>query len=211
MQNDCKENLMSSSSQGPISTGKPVAFFSSKNKLNQETFSDGEDFPLRHQQVFGSNEPFFRFSNPVNAAKSLLDGNRDHLLAEARSELMKQEYKLESLNTCTSELQRQTHSQWLELEDVYFGYEESGERAISTTGRTVMKEKALRDTQITSIHEMEELKRVHEMRVDEFIVQRLREIHDKIQKLTSCSSFFDATHTPSTTLEGPSKCVLVHR
>ena len=28
--------------------------FSGKNRLNQETFSDREDFPLRHQQVFGA-------------------------------------------------------------------------------------------------------------------------------------------------------------
>ena len=56
--------------------------------MNQETFPDREDFPLRHQQVFGSNEPFFRFSNLINVAKSLLDGNRDHMLGEARSELV---------------------------------------------------------------------------------------------------------------------------
>ena len=35
-----RENLMSSSSQGPICTGKPVALFSSQNRLRQETFSD---------------------------------------------------------------------------------------------------------------------------------------------------------------------------
>ena len=40
-----RENLMSSSSQDPISTRKPVALFSSQNRLNQATFSDGEDFP----------------------------------------------------------------------------------------------------------------------------------------------------------------------
>ena len=44
----------------------------------------------------------------------------------------------------------------------------------------VMKEKALRDTQIRSIHEMEELKSSHE-----FSVQKLRESHDTIQRLTS--------------------------
>ena len=83
---------MSSSSQDSISTGKPVALFSSPNWLNQDTFSDKEDFSVRHQQVFGSNEPSIRFSNPANVAKSLVDGNRDHLLADTRSELMKQEY-----------------------------------------------------------------------------------------------------------------------
>ena len=94
------ENLMSSSSQDPTSTGKSVALLSSQNRLNQETFTDGGDLP-------------------VNVAKSLLDGIRDHSLAEARSELMKLKDKVESLNTCISELQRQTYSQWLELEDAF--------------------------------------------------------------------------------------------
>ena len=47
-----REHLTSSSSQDPISTGKLVALFSSQNRLNQESFSDREDFPLRHQQFF---------------------------------------------------------------------------------------------------------------------------------------------------------------
>ena len=38
---------------------------------------------------------------------------------------MKQEYKVESLNTCISELHQQTHLQQLELEDAHFGYAES--------------------------------------------------------------------------------------
>ena len=38
---------------------------------------------------------------------------------------MKQEYKVESLNTCISELQQQIFVQRLELEDAHFGYAES--------------------------------------------------------------------------------------
>ena len=98
---------------------------SNQNRLNQDTFSARDEFSLRHQQVFGSNEPFIRFSNPANVAKSLLDGNRDHLLAEARFELMKQECKVESLNSYISELQQQTYAQRLELEDAHHGYVES--------------------------------------------------------------------------------------
>ena len=45
--------------------------------------------------------------------------SEDHLLAEARSELMKQEYKVEYLNTCINELQQQTCAQRLELEDAH--------------------------------------------------------------------------------------------
>ena len=32
----------------------------------------------------------FRFADPANVGKSLLDGNKDHLLKQARSELVKQ-------------------------------------------------------------------------------------------------------------------------
>ena len=32
--------------------------------------------------------------------KSLLDGNKDHLLSQARSELMKQEHQVGSLDSC---------------------------------------------------------------------------------------------------------------
>ena len=48
-----------------------------------------------------------------------------------------------------------------------------------------MTEKALRDTQIRSLHEMEELKRAEELGVDEFSAQKLRESHDTTQKLIS--------------------------
>ena len=176
---------MSSSSQDPTSTGKPVAVFSSQNRLTQDTFSDGDEISLRHQQVFGSNEPFIRFSNPTNVAKSLLDGIREHLLAEARSELMKQEYKVESLNNCIHELQQQTYTQRLELEDAHHGYAESRREQVRLQEELVMREEALRGTQIGTIHEMGQFKKAQELRVDEFSVQKMRESHDTIRKLTS--------------------------
>ena len=72
-----------------------------------------------------SNEPLFRFSNPViSVKKSLLEGHREHMLAEAKSEILKRERKVDSLNGCIRELQRQTHSQRLELDDAHCAYEE---------------------------------------------------------------------------------------
>ena len=91
---------------------------------------------------------FIRFSNPANVARSLLDGNRDHLLTRVRSELMKQEHKVESLN----ELQQQTCAQRFELEDAHHGYVESRREQVRLREELVMKQKALRDTQIRSIH-----------------------------------------------------------
>ena len=64
-----RENLMSSSSQDLISTGKFVALFSGKNRLNQDTFSEREEFSLRHQQVIVSNEICIIFSYPTNVGE----------------------------------------------------------------------------------------------------------------------------------------------
>ena len=63
--------------------------------------------------------------------------------------------------------------------------DEQQKKQVRPQEELVMKEKALRDTQIRSIHEMEKLKRARELRVDEFSVQKLRESHDAIQQLTS--------------------------
>ena len=48
-----------------------------------------------------------------------------------------------------------------------------------------MKENALRETEIRNVHEMGEMKRAQELRVDEFSVQKMRERHETVQKLTS--------------------------
>ena len=134
---------------------------------------------------FGSNEPIFRLSNPTTVAKALLDGNTDHLLIQARSELMKQEHKVESLNNCINELQQQTYAQRLELQDAHHGYVESRRELVRLQGELSMEEKALPETQVRSMHEMGEMKRAQELRVDEFSVQKLRESHDAMQRLTS--------------------------
>ena len=61
------------------------------------------------------NETFFRFSDPEEAARSVLEEQRDHLLAEAKSEILKQECKVDTLNTCIREFQRQAHPNRLEV------------------------------------------------------------------------------------------------
>ena len=84
-----------------------------------------------------------KFTHPE---KSLLEGHRDPMLAEAKSELMKQEYKVESLNTCISELQQQTYAQRLELEDAHHGYVESRRQQVRLQEELVMKERKLFET-----------------------------------------------------------------
>ena len=98
---------------------------------------------------------------------------------------MKQEHKVESLNNCISELQQQAYAQRLELEDAKHGFFESRRQQVRLQEELVMKEKVVRDTQIRSMHEMGEMKRAQDLRVDEISVQSFTENHETIQKLTS--------------------------
>ena len=72
--------------------------------------------------ILRGNESIFRDANPANVAKSLLEGNRDHLLTQARSELMKQEHKVESLSNCINELQQPAYAQRVDLEIAHHGF-----------------------------------------------------------------------------------------
>ena len=170
-----RENLMSSSSQDPRlgGTRKPDAVLSSQSKWNQDTFSDRRSIFLETSTGFWEVvNQLFRFSNPANLARSLLDGNRDHLLTEARSELITQEYKVESLNTCINELQQQTYAQRLGLEDASGGCVESRREHVRLQEELVIQEKAFRDTQIRSMHDLGEMKRAQELRVDEILCDK---------------------------------------
>ena len=73
-----------------------------------------------------------------------------------------------TLNTCSRWSRRQPHAHRLELDSANCGYEESRREQAQLHEDLAPWEKALRDIRIRNIHEMEELKRAQEMRVDEF-------------------------------------------
>ena len=62
-----------------------------------------------------SENSIFQFADPSNLGRSLLEGSKDHLLSQARSELTKREHQVGSLNNCVGDLQQQAHAQKLEL------------------------------------------------------------------------------------------------
>ena len=95
---------MSNSSQETRALEKPAAMFSSGieelgNQFKSSIFKNA----------------------PSNLGRSLLEGNKDHLLNLARSDPMKQEHQGVSLNSCISELQQLACAQRLELEDAQHG------------------------------------------------------------------------------------------
>ena len=153
----------------------------------------------------------FKYADPSKLGRSLLEGDKDHLLSQARYGLMKQEHQVRSLNNCIGELQQQAYAQGSELQDAQHGYIESLREPVRLQEEYAqrlelgdahhgyveprreqfrlqeeisLKEKLLRDTQIRNMHEMVEMKRTQELRVDEFSVEKSREGHDTIQPLT---------------------------
>ena len=85
---------------------------------------------------------------------------------------MKQEHQVGSLNNYIGELQQQAYAQRLELQDAQHGYIESRREQVRLQEELSMKEKVFGDTQLRSMHEMGEMKRAQELRVDEFSAQR---------------------------------------
>ena len=117
---------MSSSSQEPSARGKLAALFSfGSEKLGNQFKSS-----------------VFKDAGPSNLGRSLLEGSKDHLLSQQRSELMKQEHQVGSLNNCISELQQQACAQRLELQDAQHGFVESRREQVRPQEESSLEEKS---------------------------------------------------------------------
>ena len=101
-----RENSVSSLSRFRASAERPAAVFSHKRKSSQESHSDRDGIPLAHRAVQGENEALSRLSESENDTRSILEEQRDHLLSEARSEVLKQECRADFLECSIRELQR---------------------------------------------------------------------------------------------------------
>ena len=150
---------MSNSSQEPRASGKPADMFPSGCKELGNQFKCSST--LKH-------------ADPSNLGRSLLEGKTDHMLSQARSELVKQEHQFGSLNNCIGELQQPAYCQRLELQDAQYGYVESRGEQVRLQQELSLKEKVLRDTQIRSMHEMGDMKRAQQPRVDEISLENFK-------------------------------------
>ena len=128
--------------------------------------------PAKPDALFSSEQgnlirrSVFRNANPSNLRGSLLEGNKDHLPNQSRSDLAQQELHVESLNKCISELQRQMEEQRLALQDTQYNFVESRREQIRLQEELSMKEKVLRYTHVRNMHEMGEIKRAQDQRID---------------------------------------------
>ena len=89
---------------------------------------------------------------------------------------MMQEHQVGSLNNCISEFQQLACAQRLELQDAQHGFIEARREQARLQEYLSLKEKVLRNTQIRNVHELGEMKRALELRVDEFSVQKYEKV-----------------------------------
>ena len=144
----------SHSSEDHRASGRPAALFSPRctEQRNQMWSS-----------VFGN-------ANPSNLSGTLLDGNKDHLLSQARSDQAKRELHVESLNKCIGDLQKTN------------GGEKQEHYRTCKTNLLNLVENNL-DCKRTC-YEMGKMKRAQVQQVDKFSLQQLREHRETIQQLT---------------------------
>ena len=99
--------------------------------------------------------------------------------------MRKHESRADYLDSCVRDLQRELDCSRLEIYYANQCSEESRKEQPRLHEELAQQERVLRETQIRSIHEVGELKRAQEMRIDEFSRNELRESHATIQELTS--------------------------
>ena len=157
--------------------------------LHRCTCSREKQVPTDHEFITPSEKTMSSsshfFSHRRKSSQHTEKAFPQDLLAEAKSEILKQECNFDALNICSREFQIQTHSNLSEMDNVKYGYEESRREQARLHEELAQREKALRDTRLRNFHEVEELKRAQEMRIDEFSRNELRKRHATIQELTS--------------------------
>ena len=110
------------------------------------------------------------------------------MLSEAKAKMLMQACRLGFVETSIRELYRRIQSNRMEIDHTNIGQEQSRRDQARLHEELAERERALRETHIThirSIHDMEELKRAQEMRIDKFSRRRLMESQDTINELTS--------------------------
>ena len=80
---------------------------------------------------------------------------------------------------------KEIQSNLMEIEHTNLGYETYRREKTRLHEELAKRERALRETHISSIHEVEELNRAQELRIDEFSTEELRESQAAIHELAS--------------------------
>ena len=148
--------------------------------------------PFSHTQVRG--DPYANLVRPNNENqvakwKTKESGfsfkDKEQILAEVRTEIQKHQLQAHSHRRCIQELNAIIDSQRREIDHTIASDEQSRRDQLLLQEQLSEQNRDLREAHIKSFHEMEDLKRVQELRIDEFSRRRLIENQDTILELTA--------------------------
>ena len=109
----------------------------------------------------------------------------EQMLADCRAEIQKHEFQADSDGRSIQELNGIIESQRREIDHTLAGDEQLRRDQLLLHEQLSQQNRDLREAQIKSLYEMEELKRVQESRVEESSRRRLIENQDTINELTA--------------------------
>ena len=115
----------------------------------------------------------------------LLERQKEQILAGVRHEIQKHEFQAESDRRSIQELTGIIVSQRREIDHTITCNEQSRRDHLILQEQLSEQNRDLREAHIKNFHEMEEVKRVQELRIDEFLRRRLIESQDTINELTA--------------------------
>ena len=115
----------------------------------------------------------------------LLGRQKEQILAEVRSEIQKHELQTESDKISIQELTGIIDSQRMEIDHTIAWCEQPRRDQRLLQEELSQQNRDLRETRIKSLHEMEELKRVQGLQIDESSRRRLIENQDTINEFTA--------------------------
>ena len=118
----------------------------------------------------------------------LLERQKEQILAEGRNEIHKHEVQADSDRRSIQELTGSIESQRREIDHTLAGDEQLRRYQLLLQEQLSEQNRDLREAHFKSLHEMEELKRVQESRIDESPRRRLNENQDTIHELTGQNS-----------------------
>ena len=153
-----EERLLKRSQSISVSTGRPVCWQTQKRKSSKDCHDD--------------------------RVRTVLELQKERLLSEARSEVLKYKNQTGMAEDYIRELKSQVGSQEMDFRSAMEGRAYSRRQQDLLHEELADRERALRVTQIRGIHELEALKRVQKLRVDEFSKRKMIEDHTTIQELT---------------------------
>ena len=115
----------------------------------------------------------------------LLERQKEQILAEVRSEIQKQEFQADADRRSIQELNGILESQRREIDHTIASDQQLRRDQLLLQEQLSEQNRDLREAHIKSLHEMEELSSVQELRVDESSRRRLIENQDTINELTA--------------------------